>query len=475
MAQQGLAFYNFKTTNLEALMHQPPPAPNPRRDALKQIASGSLGAIALASPGVSQAAQAFPWNVLEQATAGVLGKPIPTQGSVPVLNVRRAPLAVAMWDYSWLTRRAGTQAEYSDFDAVLDDFVLRGYNCLRIDAFPHLIAADGNGRRQDEFVMKGQASGFPWGNTAQTTINPRRDLPIFMSKCAARGIRVGLSTWMTNDTSDRALRIKSPEQLSRIWAETLDFIGQHGLLGIVEWVDLANEFPSVGFMPAIVEYLNQNLRNKINITTGLFCPYDQEQGSAISAYIYRSINGLKKQFPQLPFCVSLAGSGTDIFPFHDLSPMDCIETHIFLGLNQAFAIPSGLTLMLSGSAGTLAPSWCNHKLEKWAQIMYYAKKPYLLSWLANAMDGWVTLGNKLNVPVYTTEGWAPIVYYDLPDTDPTGANWAWIRDVAQAAAGMAKARGWSGTCSSNFCQPHFPSFYKNPAWHQQITGIIKRP
>lgn len=427
----------------------------PRRDALKHLASAGLGAtVALSTPGLSLA----------------------TQVSPPVLTVRRAPLAVAMWDYSWLTRRSGTQAEYRDFDAILDDLVMRGYNGLRIDAFPHLIAADDRGRIQSEFNMRPQLSGFPWGNSDYTTINPRRDLPIFLSKCAARGIRVGLSTWMTNDTSDRALRIQSPEQLSRIWAETLDFIGQHGLMNTIEWVDLGNEFPSVGFMPAIVDFINQKLSNKIGQLHGYFLPYAQQQASAISAYIYTAINGLKKQFPQLPLCVSLLGNGpTDSFRYHDLSPMDCLETHIWLNQNQAFAIFSGLDLLLLESFGKLQPAAYNHILEKSVQAAYYRQKASLLCWLAKAMDSWVVLGNQLKVPVYTTEAWAATSFYELPGLDPTGANWRWIRDVAQTATGMAKARGWSGICSANYCQPHFPSFYKDPAWHRQITSLIKAP
>lgn len=318
-------------------MPQPQPTPrvapvsSPRRDALKHIASASLGAtMAWSAPGLSLATGTLP----------------------PVLTVRRPTLAVAMWDYSWLTRRAGAQAEYRDFDAVLDELVLRGYNALRIDAFPHLIAVDKQGRRQDEFVMRPQASGFPWGNSANATVNPRRDLPLFLSKCAARGVRVGLSTWMTNDFSDRALQVQSPADLARVWAETLDFIGQHGLQNIVEWVDLGNEFPSVQFMPAIVAYINARSSSQISTLHGYVLPYDQQQASAISAYIHAAINPLKKQFPSLPFCVSLLGNGpTDSFKFHDLSPMDCIETHIWLNQNLAFAIFSGLDLLLLESFG----------------------------------------------------------------------------------------------------------------------------
>ncbi|HEX5356224.1 MAG TPA: cellulase-like family protein [Aquabacterium sp.] len=431
------------------------PVSTPRRDALKHLASASLGTtMAWCAPGLSRAAQASP----------------------SVLTVRRPTLAVAMWDYSWLTRRAGTQAEYSDFDAVLDELVLRGYNCLRIDAFPHLIATDDMGRMQSEFNMRPQPSGFPWGNSASTTINPRRDLPIFLSKCATRGIRVGLSTWMTNDTSDRALRIQSPAQLARIWSETLDFIGHHGLLDMVEWVDLGNEFPSVGFMPAIVDFINRKLSNKIGQLHGYFLPYDQAQASAISAYIYMAINELKKRFPRLPLCVSLLGNGpTDSFKYHDLSPMDCIETHIWLNQNQAFALFSGLDVLLLESFGKRRPDACNFILERAVQAAYYRQKDSLLSWLAKAMDSWVALGNQLKVPVYTTEAWAATCFYELPALDPAGANWRWIRDIAQTATAMASARGWSGICTANYCQPHFPSFYKDPAWHRQITSRIKAP
>lgn len=450
------------------------PPSNPRRDALKQIASGSLGAAALAAPGISQAALPFPWSVLEKATSGILGglgQPAPKPAA---LNVRRAPLAVSMWDYSWLTRRAGPQAEYADFDAILDDFVLRGYNALRIEAFPHLIASDENGRHQNEFVMKAQPSGFPWGNSFDTKVNPRRDLPVFLSKCAARGIRVGLSTWLRNDTSNRANRIQSPTQLARIWIETLEFLGQHRLLDIIEWVDLSNEFPSVQFAPAIVDYLNQRLSNKINQLHGAALPYNQQQSRAISTYIYTAIHGLKKQFPQLPFCVSLLSNGpADSYKLVDLSPMDCLEPHIWVCLNQAFAVPSGMNLFLLQGLGPLQPKVFNDGIEKWAQSAYYRRKAGLLLWLESAMDSWVTLGNKLNVPVYTTEAWGPINYYDVGDKDPAGTNWNWIRDVGMEAARMAKARGWTGICSSNFCQPQFPGFYQNPAWHQQFTSLVK--
>ncbi len=125
--------------------------------------------------------------------------PRPPFFSVPpnvIADIQRPPLAVAMWDFSWLTRREGKENEYADFDAILDDFISRGYDCIRLDAFPHLIANDNSGNNQDEFTMLPQSNQFMWGNHAAVTINPRQNLIVFMEKCQDRGIRLGLSTWI---------------------------------------------------------------------------------------------------------------------------------------------------------------------------------------------------------------------------------------------------------------------------------------
>ena len=50
------------------------------------------------------------------------------------------PLAITMWDFSWLERR-WPGAGYEDWDQALDELKERGYDAVRIDAYPHLIAA----------------------------------------------------------------------------------------------------------------------------------------------------------------------------------------------------------------------------------------------------------------------------------------------------------------------------------------------
>ena len=60
-------------------------------------------------------------------------------------------LAITMWDSSWLRRRyAG--GGFESFDQALDELVERGYNAVRIDAFPHMIANRPDGTNCERFL-----------------------------------------------------------------------------------------------------------------------------------------------------------------------------------------------------------------------------------------------------------------------------------------------------------------------------------
>src|ERR1051326_3615655 len=60
------------------------------------------------------------------------------QGPEMRLRNIRNPLAITMWDFSWLERR-WPGAGYEDWDEALDGLKSRGYDALRIDAYPHLV------------------------------------------------------------------------------------------------------------------------------------------------------------------------------------------------------------------------------------------------------------------------------------------------------------------------------------------------
>lgn len=92
-----------------------------RREAIKN---------ALLTTAVGALGQIFPENMYAAETH----KPIRTMKDANI-----SPRAVTMWDFSWLERR-WPGAGYEDWDKALSELVERGYNAVRIDAFPHLLA-----------------------------------------------------------------------------------------------------------------------------------------------------------------------------------------------------------------------------------------------------------------------------------------------------------------------------------------------
>ena len=69
------------------------------------------------------------------------------------------PLAITMWEFSWIERR-WPGAGYEDWDQALSELVARGYDAIRIDAFPHLIYND----PEKEYLILPHWSVQDWGS-----------------------------------------------------------------------------------------------------------------------------------------------------------------------------------------------------------------------------------------------------------------------------------------------------------------------
>ena len=95
----------------------------------------------------------------------------------------------------------------------------RGYDTIRMDAFPHLVAAGPDGDQVDRFTILPQTPLFMWGNHAPVDVGPRAGLIEFITKVRSRGMNVGLSTWFTDDTLHRANTVATPADYARFSGE----------------------------------------------------------------------------------------------------------------------------------------------------------------------------------------------------------------------------------------------------------------
>ena len=98
------------------------------------------------------------------------------------------PRAITMWDFSWLERR-WPGAGFEDWDLALDELTERGYNAVRIEAYPHLVGVDPT----KEWVLDEVWNQQDWGSPDRIKVQVQPALNEFIRKCGERDIRVGLS------------------------------------------------------------------------------------------------------------------------------------------------------------------------------------------------------------------------------------------------------------------------------------------
>ena len=130
-----------------------------------------------------------------------------------------------MWDFSWLERR-WPGAGYEDWDSVLGELVERGYDAVRMDPYPHLLAV----APDREWTLPPCWNQQDWGSPASIRVTVREPLLEFLRLCRRRGVRVALSSWFRQDADEVRLRIRSPLDHADVWIRTLRLLEQAELL-----------------------------------------------------------------------------------------------------------------------------------------------------------------------------------------------------------------------------------------------------
>ncbi len=379
--------------------------------------------------------------------------------------------AVTMWEFSWLLRRGGDQREYADAGRVLDELAERGYDCVRIDAFPHLIAADARGHVATEFLVHPQPDHFMWGphGGKVRVADPAGALADFVARCRSRGVTVALSSWFNADDEQRRLGIATPEDLVRVWDETLAGLDRHGLLDGVEYVDLCNEFPLDDWLPAAHERIFGRPDDTEPSIPGQAVEggwsWTPRQRREIERY-FAAAATLRSRWPGVRFTVSVAPVSESLFDL-DYGALDLVETHLWLSSNVAeYAALTNFSLDEHGFPG----AW--QKQIDSLDDVYWPRQSYWHDALLAEMERWAGLAAAADRPLWTTEGWSHILLDDF--VSPAGRHaWDYVKAVAEAAVPAAVRLGWAGICTSNFAEPHFPGMWADVEWHRRMTSLIK--
>ena len=359
------------------------------------------------------------------------------------LEQKKPAKAITMWDFSWLERR-WPGAGYEDWDEALDGLVERGYDAVRIDAYPHLLAAD----PEKEWELIPCWNQHDWGSPAKCRVRVMPALIEFIAKCAERKIGVALSTWFREDSTGRRLLVPTARRHGEIWQRTLELIERAGLLDQILYVDLCNEWPMKDWAPF---FNNGNAGQYI------------WSAEASTDWMRESIALLKNAYPRMDFCFSFA-SDLENWQGKDVSFLDLLEPHIWMVQGGDFYQRIDYKYECFDSIGY-------EKLVRMAEPLYRSDEEHwqqaLCKCIGNAAD-WSRASGK---PLVTTECWGTVVYKDWPMLD-----WGWVKELCALGVERAAATNrWAALASSNFCGPQFVGMWRDVAWHQRLTKIIRQP
>lgn len=355
-------------------------------------------------------------------------------------NITR-PITITMWEFSWVERR-WPGAGYEDWDLALTELKERGYDVIRIDAFPHLMAAN----PYKEWLLYPVWNLQDWGSRSINKITLYHNLKTFLTKCKEHGLKVALSTWFRIDEDKTLMNIKSPEDHGDIWVKTLDYIKEWGLLDQIFYVDLCNEYPLDCWAPFLKEYYGKEISRR------------SKEGQE---WMKRSIAQFKKSYPDIPVCFSFVEPFDD--PDEDVSYMDLLEVHIWMAQSSNFYELVGYNYERFDDTGY-------NNLMLHGERIYREKPEYWNQCLKDNIARAAEWSRKSGKPIITTECWGVVDYKDWPLL-----NWDWVKDMCEIGVKEAAATGrWIGIASSNFCGPQFQGMWRDVAWHQRLTDLVHR-
>jgi hypothetical protein len=352
-----------------------------------------------------------------------------------------------MWDFSWIERR-WTGAGYEDWPLVLDELRERGYDAIRLDAFPHLVAADPEKAWKLIPVWHVQDWGSPGVNIVRR-LGPA--LHEFIALCKERDIRIGLSSWYREDADNSRMNISSPAVMAGQWITTIAGIRDAGLLDAILYVDLCNEWPGDLWAPFF--------RNTPpELTWG---GWHTEKSIH---WMRESCEALRKEFPELPIGYSFEPRDPSKLDGVDLSWTDYVDPHLW---------------MAQANGGEFYEA-CGYKYDRFSNESYlafaengeplYRSKPeYWQNLLRTHITSTAAALKPHKLPLITTECWGVVDFKDWPLL-----HWDWVKDLCRLGVETAAATGqWLGIATSNFCGPQFKGMWRDVEWHRSLTGIVK--
>ncbi|EKF73426.1 hypothetical protein A11A3_13775 [Alcanivorax hongdengensis A-11-3] len=251
------------------------------------------------------------------------------------------PLAMAGWDLSWLLRR-GRHGEYGSLERVLDETCDRGFNALRIDPCPHLIATPENGIHIDRCELITDS-----GELVEVRI--REALQSLLTSARERGLKLWFSSRFINDSRARRSFVRRPSDFVAVWSETLGLVKQWGYLKDVAGVDFCYQFPAQPYAHGVARRVFRRSPEK-----PLPRRWSERAGEQVETYLVEVPRALKALFPSVQFGLSTTTVLSEALRQLDTSELDFLDFSLWLDDDPRYRLASGESVPMPGLLSRLS-------------------------------------------------------------------------------------------------------------------------
>jgi hypothetical protein len=375
-----------------------------------------------------------------------------------------------MWDFSWLLRHH-PGGGFEDWPRALDELMARGYDAIRLDAFPQFIGRADVGSTLDEFHSEVTEPNLPvaWGNQVSVTVRPRDALLTFLRLCQQRGLRIALSSWFLNHGTTRTRQFTGLDGFVRAWDDVLRLLDAHGLLRDVLYVDLLNEFPLWhDFAWLKTELGRVGAPRQASADAHVWQPGAQltpAQAELSRHFAREAIRRLRAAWPALRFTTSLTYA--ERVPWRDaaMDGFGVLDVHVWAAHHPHCAERTNYFQEVHPLRPDGRYAAAQTEFARW----WRDDRAAITTFLETEIAATAARARELGIPAGNTEGWGPINWTERPDLD-----WTLVKEAGALAVGLACQHGYGFICTSNFTHPQFKTLWADIGWHQELTREIRR-
>lgn len=378
-------------------------------------------------------------------------------------------LTIAMWDFSWLNQHY-PGGFYEDFNKVTDELLERGFNTVRIDAFPLVIS------KMESDEQEVTIAGDPLRNWGASDKDRKHaivtELLEFMKVTKEKNISVILSSWGLGAIEFPDIRkdFVNPEEHWSAWEKVLDILKSNDLLSHVVYVDFDQEFPY--FSPVAPELNRLGKVHKKETTSALEAmeaagnvesnfkklKWNPAQMKFVRGYLNSTLTHFQRKYPELRFTFSFTSFWNEIRAMN-IKSFDVLELHFWLTQSERFQSRTGFGVMKKDRGDRDYKDYMD-RLEKTMQ----SSRPMLMKDMHNRLAWAKAWSEEIGAPLTTTEAWGPWWHMDHPDL-----SWEWLYNWCEEGMQLSSDYQLWGTTPWNYSHPYWEN-WKNVEWYQKVNS-----